>query len=154
MDNFHRKVLNIEVTDGDTFRAEVDLGFGQLWRRRGRKSKPKFRILDINCPETTRRGSWDNGLGDDQVEKLLDLGAYAKDRLKQLVEDPAAITWIHCPEWDEDSLGRILAHLYVLSPRAGHLAAVSIAPLFIREGLAVPYGEDVAKLIGVERGKL
>jgi len=85
MDNYIRRVRNVEVVDGDTFRADIDLGF-DVWLNR-----QTFRLYGVNAFETTRRGNWDNGLKESEITAKLKLGKRAKDILINLVDNSAAV---------------------------------------------------------------
>ena len=98
----------VDVHDGDTFRADIDLGFG-VWRH-----KEIFRMLGINTPE----------LGvPDKVP-----GIKARDRLRQLILGKQI--FIKTVKDQREKYGRYLATIITVE-------GVNVNDLMIEEGLAV-----------------
>lgn len=84
------KVNVVRVIDGDTFLCDIDYGHG-VWRKNRR-----VRVLGVNCPET--RGA------------TLDLGLAAAAFTVQFLAGKQIL--IQSMSKEEDSFGRILAHVW------------------------------------------
>lgn len=136
-DNFRRRLFDIDVIDGDTIAARVDLGFGLSWNNRGKDKKPVFRVLGIDTPETSRRGSWDKGLPEDVVNHVIVIGKMAKARTTQLIAETDAV-YCWSPSWMQDSFGRILAAIFIKS-KQGDSEYVMLSAVLLKEHLAVPF---------------
>lgn len=80
MDNFYRQLRNIRVLDGDTVEGDLDLGFNCMLR------KQTFRLYGVNAYETTRRGSWDNNLSEDEIKRKIAIGKEAKQKLIEMID--------------------------------------------------------------------
>lgn len=133
-DEFVRRVRNIKVIDGDTFEAEVELGFGKVWEKVGRRKLPRFRLLGINAPETSRRGSWDNNMTETQVNAEIAKGEEAKRWLAEKL-GAADEVYIQSPGWEVDNFGRVLVEVFVFDEtQQGHVNATMLLL-----GLARPY---------------
>jgi micrococcal nuclease len=85
MDNYIRKATVINVVDGDTIDAVVDLGYAMTTVQR-------FRLLSINTPERGQEG-------------------FAE--AKQFVEDSILNRTVYIQSEKSDSFGRYLANVYV-----------------------------------------
>jgi endonuclease YncB( thermonuclease family) len=81
MDKYIRRVEITKVKDGDTVDCSISLGFKSIIE------KQVIRLYGVNAWETTRRGSWDNGLSKEEVQAKIDLGKKAKAILKDRVEN-------------------------------------------------------------------
>lgn len=101
----------IEVIDGDTVDAEIDLGFNIC-------HKIRIRLHGINTPESRTRN---------KEEKVR--GLAAKNRLKELVE--GKFVMIKTERDDTEKYGRFLGVVY--------LNDVNINHQLIQEGHAVKY---------------
>lgn len=104
------------VYDGDTFRADVDLGFS-AWLK-----NVQFRMLGINTPEIR---------GGTEAEKLASYAA--RDRLRELMPDGAAVL---IESTKAGKYGRYLADVYLETEDGGVL---HVNQILIDEGHAVPY---------------
>ena len=118
MYNYNAKCVNI--VDGDTIDAEIDLGFDV-------KVKKRIRLAGINAPESRTRN---------KVEKKL--GLAAKERLKELMEGAA-----NCFELESQELGkfgRVLGRLHI-DKIAGkdRITKVCVNDCLVEEGHAVEY---------------
>ena len=87
---YYYKARVVTVYDGDTLRADVDLGFGFL---AGYRMMP-FRLYGINAPEMGKPGALD-----------------ARDRLDELVCDKDVL--IHSCGDDKGKYGRWLAQIWI-----------------------------------------
>lgn len=85
---YHYKAKVYECTDGDTFKADVDLGFHLKYR-------VIVRILEINAPE--KRG----------LKKVKGLAA------KKFLEDLILHKEVYIKSTKIDSFGRILAKVWI-----------------------------------------
>lgn len=112
MDQYLRKVEVTSVYDGDTFTADVDLGF-RVWLR-----KQKFRLLGVDTPELRTK---------DLDEKAR--GYAARDWLRARLEGAE----VYVQSVKKGKYGRWLALLYV--------DGININTEIIKEGLGVPYGD-------------
>lgn len=104
---YKAKIINI--VDGDTVDAVIDLGFGVMFNTR-------LRLNGIDTMETNDK---------DATKKSL--GLKAKERTKELLTNKDVIL----QSFKEDKYGRYLADIY--------LNNVNINQQLISEGLAVPY---------------
>lgn len=87
MDKFIRRVEVEEVQDGDTITVAIDLGF-KSWLH-----DQRCRLYGVNAFETTRRGSWDDGLTEEEVDHRIGLGKKAALEL-ELRARSAHTCWI------------------------------------------------------------
>lgn len=101
----------VEVIDGDTVDAELDLGFDIIHRIR-------IRLCGINTPETRTRNK------DEKAR-----GLAAKARLKELVEGKFVL--VKTEKAETEKYGRYLAVLF--------LNNVNVNQQLIQEGHAVQY---------------
>ena len=104
------------VYDGDTFRADVDLGFS-AWLK-----NIQFRMYGINTPEL--RG------GTAETKRA---GVAARDRLRELMPVGSAVL---IRSTKAGKYGRYLADLYVEQPDG---AVLHVNQVLLDEGHAVPY---------------
>ena len=109
--SFTYSAFIIDVYDGDTVTADVDLGFGVCLK------KQSFRLLGINTPEL--KGSSKNQAN------------IAKERLIQLVNKKNIIIKTH--KDNKEKYGRWLAELFLPN------TTKSVNEQLIEEGLAVRY---------------
>jgi endonuclease YncB( thermonuclease family) len=79
MDNYCRELRNVVVVDGDTIRATIRLGFGV------ELAHQQIRLFGVNAYETTRRGKWDDGLSEEEIEEKIRLGKEAGKALNLLL---------------------------------------------------------------------
>lgn len=113
-----------KVIDGDTVRANVDLGF-RIW-----VNEETFRLYGIDAPETRAYA----GRAVDEAEKTL--GRASKKALKDLVEGRAVAL---CTIEDKrGKYGRYLARIFV--------DGLDVNEWMLEKGYAVPYGELSAEL--------
>lgn len=103
------------IYDGDTFRADIDLGFS-AWLK-----NVNFRMFGINTPEIR---------GGTAAEKAA--GLAARDRLRELMPVGAAVT---IQSTKAGKYGRYLADVF-LETDAG---VVHVNQVLLDEGHAVPY---------------
>ena len=108
---FSYKASVVSVYDGDTFTADVDLGFG-VWIK-----NQNFRLLGINTPELT-------GLSKQN-------GIISRDRLRELIDKKVIIIKTH--KDSKEKYGRWLAEIFVGGTEK------SINEQLVNEKLAVPY---------------
>lgn len=107
----------VRVYDGDTIRADLDLGFG-IWMR-----NQSIRLMGINTPEVR---------GDDRAEGLI-----ARDRLRVLLEEAGNKCIIKTIKTNQTGkYGRIIGEILT----AEH--DKSLNDILIAEGFAVPYMES------------
>ena len=104
---YKAKIIN--VVDGDTVDAIIDLGFGVSFNTR-------LRLSGIDTMETNDK---------DATKKAL--GLKAKERVKELLTNKD----VTLQSFKEDKYGRYLAEIYVND--------IQVNQLLINEGLAVPY---------------
>jgi len=104
---YKAKIINI--VDGDTVDAVIDLGFGVMFNTR-------LRLNGIDTMETNDK---------DAAKKAL--GLKAKERVKELLTNKD----VALQSFKEDKYGRYLAEIYVND--------IQVNQLLINEGLAVPY---------------
>lgn len=113
--NYLRKLIleTIIVKDGDTLEATIDLGFESLL------TNQVFRLYGVNAYETTRRGKWDDGLSEEEIQEKLQLGKDAELLLQSKV-------WTADEVWYDSKIspkdlrkkgkyGRWLGTLYIYS---------------------------------------
>ena len=86
----------VRVIDGDTFVADIDLGFGICLLRK------HIRIYGVNTPEV--------------VGKTKDAGLKARNYLEEWLKLNASDLWI-IVENKQDKYGRILARVYGIQSR-------------------------------------
>lgn len=141
MDNFYRRIKEIEVLDGDTFRGVIELGFGVKLSSSGKGKKPTFRLLGIDTPETTRRGSWDENLTERQIRDCIFIGQVARSRVAVLLEQADEV-YVHSPGWQVDSLGRILAHVYAVIDHKNGRSTINVSEHLLNEGLAIKFDKN------------
>jgi len=91
---YEYKISNIDIVDGDTVDADIDLGFGLKLRER-------IRLFGIDTPETRTR---------DLEEKKR--GFAAKDRLRELIQESKAPITIQTKFDSRGKFGRVLGTLY------------------------------------------
>lgn len=129
MDSYTRRLRNIRVIDGDTIEAEVDLGFGVILGGGGRKKKIRFEGIDAY--ETTRRGTWDQHLSEDEILVSIERGKEGK----RLVEDLTAKgrVYLKSTAWSDGKYGRLLG--VVLIEKEGVITNVN--DTLVALGLAV-----------------
>ncbi len=101
----------VSVHDGDTFTADVDLGFG-VWLK-----NQSFRLLGINTPELSGTSKQS--------------GIVSRDRLRELIDKKSIIIKTH--KDSKEKYGRWLADIFING------ADKSINEQLIDEKLAVPY---------------
>jgi micrococcal nuclease len=89
--DYEYKVSEIEVVDGDTIRATVDLGFRIFTRE-------TFRLAGINAPETR---------GKDKVD-----GRMAKEYLESRIDERELTYTVETTKDKKGKYGRYLAVLY------------------------------------------
>jgi endonuclease YncB( thermonuclease family) len=82
----------IRIIDGDTFAADLDLGWG-IWRCESKSAPSRIRILNYRAPERSQVG---------YVEALNALAA---------ILPPGSYCWIESTALD--SFGRALCHVYM-----------------------------------------
>jgi len=104
---YKAKIIN--VVDGDTVDAIIDLGFGVSFNTR-------LRLAGIDTMETNDK---------DAAKKAL--GLKAKERVKELLTNKD----VTLQSFKEDKYGRYLAEIYVND--------IQVNQSLINEGLAVPY---------------
>lgn len=118
-DSYIRELRDLKVLDGDTVRGTLRLGFGvDLYYQ-------TFRLYGVNAYETTRRGSWDNGLSEDEILEKLNKGKQAKKALQELIEDSyyTGFSSVVSPkdQQEKGKYGRWLGVLYLYSHADGIL---------------------------------
>lgn len=114
----------IRVVDGDTVRADVDLGF------RIHVNNEVFRLYGIDTPETQSRG------GRVVTEEEKARGLAAKEALKNLIEGRDVAL---CTIRDKQGkYGRYLARIF--------LDDLDVNQWLLDQGHAVPYGDRSAAL--------
>ena len=92
-DNYVRTVMptpgsdSIKATDGDTVSGLIDWG-GKIWM-----PDQTFRLWGVNAFETSRRGSWDNGLHPDEVKRKIARGKEAKRLLQEKMDAADLVTF-------------------------------------------------------------
>ena len=86
---YEYKISNIDIVDGDTVDADIDLGFGLKLRER-------IRLFGIDTPETRTR---------DLEEKIR--GFAAKDRLRELIQESKAPITIQTKFDSRGKFGRV-----------------------------------------------
>lgn len=106
-DEYCRKAYVTYVVDGDTFDANVDLGFGII-------TKQRFRILGIDAPEI-----------------ITDKGYIAKEYLNELICDKTVVLLSK----KKDSFGRFLADVYITERQkeinvGAHLISQGLAEIY------------------------
>ena len=106
-------VDNIQVYDGDTIRADIDLGFG-IWAR-----NQKLRLAGINTPEL-------NSKDPQEKVKAYEVRDYIRDLLKN--NDQTAVRTIHDKK---GKYGRWLAILFI--------DGININEMLIELGMAKTY---------------
>lgn len=113
-----RHVVNVtDAYDGDTFTADVELGFGIVLKERG------FRLKWIDTPEL-------HGPRHDEA-------VIAKKYLRNRVMNRRAVV---CT-FGKGKYGRWLAEIYEYFPDADSVSAVSLNEKMLTKGLADPYGD-------------
>jgi micrococcal nuclease len=111
MFEYRGKIL--EVYDGDTFKAEIDLGFGVALK------KVTFRMYGINAPEMKGTSK--------------DAGTVTRDRLRSLIHGKDVTLKTHKDK--QEKYGRWLAEVYTLD-------GVYVNDLLIKEGLVTAFMLD------------
>jgi endonuclease YncB( thermonuclease family) len=139
MSLFNYKATVLEIVDGDTFSANVDLGFGITVQPAGSFDLGRFRLYGIDTPETTHRKP---GLTDAQWEAEKVAGLKAKERLTQITPKGTVI-WVESRK--PDKYGRWLCLAYVRQEDLGDVAR-SINAQLVREGFAKLYASEPLKL--------
>lgn len=115
MYEYRARVIN--VVDGDTVDADIDLGFGIILRNE------RVRILGIDAPETRTR---------DRVEKLF--GELATNRVKELLLDKDVVLQTRLNHYGEDmrgKFGRVLGDFIIDDEY--------LTEVLLREGHAVEF---------------
>jgi len=97
MSNWIVQATVTRIIDGDTFAADLDLGWG-VWRREVTGAPSRIRILDIDTPERGQPGYED-----------------AKVKLGTLIP-PGTLVWIESTKLD--SFGRALCNVRLLDGRS------------------------------------
>lgn len=127
LDRFTYAVQVRRVIDGDTLELTehgIDLGFGcKLFCSKGKDAKgnPLFysiRVLAVQCPET-RRGSWTQGLSEDQILKSLAAGQVAKE-FTTIKVGTARRVFFRSAAAGPDNFGRLLGEV-ILEDAQGNL---------------------------------
>ena len=125
---YEYKISNIDIIDGDTVDADIDLGFGLKLRER-------IRLFGIDTPETRTR---------DLEEKKR--GLEAKDRLRELIQESKAPITIQTKFDSRGKFGRVLGtlHSYIQHPEDSFFdrksaVKVDINKQLVSEGHAVVY---------------
>lgn len=111
-DVYIRRATVVNVVDGDTLDAVVDLGFDHITTRK------RFRILDIDCPEVR---------GAEREEGL---------KVKQYVEELLKDKQVYIQSFRKDSFGRWLSDLYFYDEDG---TEVNYAEHLLELGYAKPY---------------
>jgi micrococcal nuclease len=114
MFEYSAKITN--VVDGDTFDAEVDLGFKIVFRER-------FRLARVNTPETY-------GVKKDSEE--YQAGLAATQRVKELVATYPEVV-IQTEKNNKGKYGRYIAEVLFLSDAEGE---INLSDYLVQEGLA------------------
>lgn len=94
MDTWKVQATVKRIIDGDTFAADLDLGWG-IWRKEGPGSPCRIRLLDYDSPEKKEPGHRE---ATQALERVLPLGS---------------VVWIESHSLD--SFGRVLATVYTLA---------------------------------------
>ena len=115
MYDYNIKKGSISVTDGDTIKCVIDLGFSIM-------HKATIRLAGINCPETRTRNL---------VEK--ELGKKAKQHLKELLKGREII--IYC-EKEKGKFGRVIGTLWA---KDSEYVSSNVNRQMIRDGHAREY---------------
>lgn len=96
MSNWTVQATVVRIVDGDTFAADLDLGWG-VWRKEVTGAPSRIRVLGIDTPERGEVGYED-----------------AKVRLGTLIP-PGTLVWVESTKLD--SFGRALCNVILLDGR-------------------------------------
>ena len=112
---YEYKAKVVRVYDGDSVRADIDLGFG-VWIR-----NQAIRLVDINTPEIR---------GEER-----EAGLRSKQRLIELLDLTENECIIKIQKYDyRGKYGRILGEIWT------ETSSISINEILLNEGFAVKYG--------------
>lgn len=113
---YEYRAVVIDVHDGDTLRARVDLGFGI-------HADMTFRLARINTPEV--------------IGATRDAGLRSRDRLRELVLG-APVVLVQTLKDRREKYGRYLAEVFIdPPPTPGAQGWTNVNDRLVREGLAV-----------------
>lgn len=112
------------VVDGDTLRADIDLGFG-VWKR-----NQKIRLLGCNCPEKHGK-TLQRGLEAQYFTESLIFGDGFLRHLPELIVPVSVL--IQTIVKDTDDFGRLLAKVWVKNQPK------DLSAILIEAGHAVPF---------------
>lgn len=106
---------NQQVKDGDTLVGDIELGYGLPFEGQ------VFRLYGCNAWETSRRGSWDNGLSEEEVLAKIALGKEAEKILEREIELCGKDIWIQSMVSPDElqrkgKYGRWLVKLFLKRP--------------------------------------
>lgn len=151
MDNFRRRIRvhkvfkqsnpedNQQVKDGDTLVGDIELGYGIPFEDQ------IFRLYGCNAWETSRRGSWDDGLTEAEVAEKIRLGKEAEDILEREIEEAGKNIWIESKVSPKKlqrkgKYGRWLVILYIQKP--SNPKPYNWNEWLVRNGYGYTYMED------------
>lgn len=138
---YRYKATVLRVVDGDTFDAEVQMGFGMTVRPSGKFDLGRFRVYGIDTPETLHRKS---GLTDAQWDLEKAAGQKSKARMIELI----AAKTVYLRTEKPDKYGRWLAWVWV-KPEDYGVVEKSVNFILLNEGFAKVYeNEPLPKTIG------
>ena len=112
MDNYYRRLKNVLVKDGDTVSADIDLGFNC------KLEDQDIRLYGVNAYETTRRGSWDNNLTENEIIAKITRGKEAKNQLINFIKKSRYVYFQSkvAPKKVKGKYGRWLGILWLQTP--------------------------------------
>ena len=123
LDNLYfYKLLNVCVVDGDTIKADIDLGFGVVLKKR------TIRLVGINAPETTKTIK---GIPNIKLSE----GIKSKEFVNSIFEKADLILFKSLEK--EDSFGRCLGIIYFRSK--GENTIINLNELLITQGYSEKY---------------
>lgn len=123
LDNLYfYKLLNVCVIDGDTIKADIDLGFGGVLKKR------TIRLAGINAPETTKTIK---GIPNIKLSE----GIKSKEFVNSIFEKADLILFKSLEK--EDSFGRCLGIIYFRSK--GENTIINLNELLITQGYSEKY---------------
>lgn len=130
-DNGARSVTDVEVIDGDTIRCDVQLGADIVLHDQ------TFRLYGINAYETSRRGTWDDDLTEDQIQAHLEQGAKGKEAMEKIVEQGITIQFVvEKGKYKKGKYGRWLCTVWTVDEKK-EKRDVNVNMLLVEKGLAV-----------------
>ena len=123
LDNLYfYKLLNVCVVDGDTIKADIDLGFGGVLKKR------TIRLAGINAPETTKTIK---GIPNIKLSE----GIKSKEYLASTLLALSSIIFFKSLE-KQDNFGRCLGIIYFLDEKN---ILTNLNELLLKEGYSEKY---------------